>query len=91
MLIQTSKSDELMCKSVTRNTTAIATGKTGYFMTAVLCKFLSKSITAAILQTVSHGNNFTHTSVCGAMFNGATQPVKYGATLPVKYSATQPV
>lgn len=59
VLIQTSKNDELTCQSVTRNTTAITTGKTGRFTTTVLYKFLSRSITADILQTVSHGNNFT--------------------------------
>lgn len=34
--MQTSKTDELTYRSVTRNTTAIATGKTGYFRTVVL-------------------------------------------------------
>lgn len=57
--MQTSKTDELTCRSVTRNTTAITTGKAGRFTTTVLCKFLPQSITADILQTVSHGNNFT--------------------------------
>ena len=59
VLIQVSKTDELTCQSVTRNTTAITTGKTGRFTTTVLYKFLPRSITADILQTVSHGNNFT--------------------------------